>query len=87
MPTNPFMGGNVIPYIPAKVQPTQQRERVHFFNIAKNFANQSATTVGLTWKIGTQVPRATIRSGATRMVSIAQITWSMNAPTTSSVAK
>jgi hypothetical protein len=41
MPTNPFMGGNVIPYIPAGVQPTQQREQVHFSNIMKTFANQN----------------------------------------------
>jgi hypothetical protein len=80
------MGSNVIPYIPAGVQPTQQRKRVHFSNIMEMIANQSATDVGLTWKIGTQVPCAMIRSGATRMVLIVQITWSTNAPTTPSVA-
>jgi hypothetical protein len=41
MPTSPFIGGNLIPYIPARVQPTQQRERVHFSNIVKTFANQN----------------------------------------------
>jgi hypothetical protein len=41
MPTNPFMGCNVILYIPAGVQPTQQRERVHFSNFVKMFANQN----------------------------------------------
>ncbi len=41
MPTNPFMGGNVIPYIPVGVKPRQERERVHFSNIVKIFANQN----------------------------------------------
>ncbi len=35
------MGGNVIPYFPAQVQPTQQQERIHFSNIVKMFANQN----------------------------------------------
>ncbi len=45
MPTNPFMGNNMIPYIPAGVQPPQQWEHIHFSNIVKtlvkNFANQN----------------------------------------------
>ncbi len=41
MPTNPFMGGNMILYILAGVQPTQQSEQVHFSNIVKTFANQN----------------------------------------------
>jgi hypothetical protein len=41
MPTSPFVGGTMIPYIPAGVQPAQQRERAHFSNILKTFANQN----------------------------------------------
>jgi hypothetical protein len=35
------LGSNVIPYIPTGVQPTQQKEWVHFSNIVKMFANQN----------------------------------------------
>jgi hypothetical protein len=88
MPTNQFMGGNMIPYILANVQPPQQWEHICFSNIVQNFANRmSATAVGLMWKIGTRVPHAIKRNGATRRVSIAQTTRSTNVQTTPSAAK
>jgi hypothetical protein len=41
MPPNSFVGGNVIPYILAGVQPTQQWECIYFSNTVKDFANQN----------------------------------------------
>ncbi len=41
MPTMSFTGGNVIPYILARVQSAQLQEHVKFFNIVKYFANHN----------------------------------------------
>ncbi len=49
MSTNPFMGGNVILYIPVGVQLTQQREQVYFSNIVKTFSNQNVCYSCLIW--------------------------------------
>jgi hypothetical protein len=85
MSTNPFMGGNVIPYILVGVQPTQQREQVHFSNIVKTFANQNVCySCGFDFE---DWHTSALRNGATRTDSIAQITWSTNAQTTPPVAK